>query len=248
MRTLLALLALAAAWELGAQLGAVSPLLMPAPSVILAWCAGSLASGEMVGHLAASGQRLLAGVLLGGLAGTALGLAMGLSARLDATLDPIVAGLHPLPKLALLPLFLVIFGFGEKSRIMPIALAAFFPMAIAGANAVRGIDPLLRDVARNYGARGIMLLRRVILPGAAPMLATGFRLAVNAAVIVTISVEMLTATEGIGAAVWQAWQTMRLEQLYGTLAIVALIGVASQRLLGRERAGAAASMQEGGSR
>jgi NitT/TauT family transport system permease protein len=243
VKALLALLLLGVAWEAGSRLGAVSPLLMPAPSLILGWCLSSLASGEMVGHLAASGERLLSGVVLGGLAGVALGLAMGLSARLGATLDPMLAGLHPLPKLALLPLFLVIFGFGETARILPIALAAFFPMAIAGANAVRGIDPLLRDVARNYRARGIVLLRRVILPGAMPMLATGFRLAVNAAVIVTISVEMLTATEGIGAAVWQAWQTMRLEQLYGTLVIVAVLGVAGQHLLGREGVRGASSIR-----
>ncbi|WP_203075576.1 ABC transporter permease [Falsiroseomonas ponticola] len=236
MKALLALLALGVAWEAAARAGGVSPLLLPAPSLILGWCLGSLASGEMIGHLAASAGRLLSGVLLGGLAGVALGLAMGLSGRLGTMLDPVLAGLHPLPKLALLPLFLVIFGFGETARILPIALAAFFPMAIAGASAVRGIDPLLRDVARNYGARGAMLLRRVILPGARPMLATGFRLAVNAAVIVTISVEMLTATEGIGAAVWQAWQTMRLEQLYGTLVIVAALGMASQRLSGRQGA------------
>lgn len=243
MKGSLALLVLGAAWEAGAQFGAVSPLLLPAPSLILGWCLDSLTSGEMIGHLVASGRRLLSGVLLGGLAGVGLGLAMGLSTRLGTMLDPILAGLHPLPKLALLPLFLVIFGFGEPARILPIALATFFPVAIAAASAVLGIDPLLRDVARNYGARGVMLLRRVILPGALPMLATGFRLAVNAAVIVTISIEMLTATEGIGAAVWQAWQTMRLEQLYGTLAIVAALGVAGQRLLGRGGAAGVASLR-----
>lgn len=233
MAHLLALLAVALAWEAASRADLVAALIFPAPTTIIAWLAGSLRSGEMLASLAASGQRLALGVGLGAACGVLAGLAMGLSTRLHRAIDPVVAALHPMPKVALLPLFLVLFGFGEAARVVPVALVAFFPMAIAGAVAIRAIDPLLWDVARNYGAGRLMLLRRIVLPGARPMLLAGFRLSLNVAIVVLISVEMLSGTDGLGAAVWQAWQTMRVEQLYGTLLVVATIGILVNRALGR---------------
>ena len=227
------LIGLALAWEFGAQQGWVSALLFPPPSTILVWLGESVWSGEMLEHLAASGGRLIIGVAIGAGLGTVAGLSMGLQPRLRAALDPVIAAIHPLPKVAMLPLFLVILGFGEPARLLPIAMVAFFPMAIAGTTAVRGIDPLLWDVAHNYGAGPWMLMRRVVLPGTRPMLLAGFRLSLNAAVIVMVSVEMLTGTDGLGAAIWQSWQTMRVEQLYGTLVVVALLGILVNKALGR---------------
>jgi NitT/TauT family transport system permease protein len=233
MPHLLALLAFAAAWEGAARADWVAPLLFPAPTTILDWLLGSLRSGEMAETLLASGQRLAVGVGLGAGLGTLAGLAMGLLPRLHRALDPVIAALHPMPKVALLPLFLVLFGFDEKARVVPVALVAFFPAAIAGAVAVRSIDPLLWDVARNYGAGRLMLLRRLVLPGSWPMLRAGIRLALNAAIVVLISVEMLSGSDGLGAAVWQSWQTMRVEELYGTLLVVAALGILFNRCLGR---------------
>ena len=233
MKLLLSVLLLAAAWEALAQAGLVSAMLFPAPSVTLAWLGESFASGEMPAHLRATAQRLSAGVGLGAAAGLLVGLAVGLSDRVARIAEPVVVALHPIPKLALLPLFLVLFGFGETSRVLPIALATFFPMAVGTAAGVLGIDPLIRQVARNFGARGVVLLRRVILPGALPQVATAFRLAVNAAAIVAISVEMLTSTEGLGAVVWRSWQTMRVEELYATLLLIALLGLLGQAVAHR---------------
>ncbi|WP_439597706.1 ABC transporter permease [Falsiroseomonas sp.] len=233
MAHLLALLGLAAAWEGAVRAEWVAPLLFPAPTTILDWLLASLRSGEMAESLLASGQRLAIGVGLGAGFGTLAGLGMGLLPRLHRALDPVIAALHPMPKVALLPLFLVLFGFGEKARVVPVALVAFFPAAIAGAVAVRSIDPLLWDVARNYGAGRWMLLSRLVLPGSWPMLRAGLRLSLNAAIVVLISVEMLSGSDGLGAAVWQSWQTMRVEQLYGTLLVVAVLGILFNRCLGR---------------
>lgn len=233
MPHLLALLLAAAAWEGAARAGWVTTLLFPPPTTILAWLLDSLRSGEMAESLAASGQRLAMGFGLGAGLGTLAGLAMGLLPRLHRAFDPVIAALHPMPKVALLPLFLVLFGFSETARMVPVALVAFFPAAIAGAVAVRAIDPLLWNVARNYGAPPLMVLRRLVLPGAWPVLRAGLRLSLNAAIVVLISVEMLSGHDGLGAAVWQSWQTMRVEQLYGTLLVLAMLGLVFNRCLGR---------------
>lgn len=230
---LLLLAVVAGAWEAAARAGWISALLFPPPALILGWLWDSLRSGELLEALLSSGQRLGAGVLTGAGLGLLIGVPMGLVPLLHRAFDPVIAAFHPMPKVALLPLFLVIFGFGETARVLPVAMVAFFPMAIAAATAIRGIDPLLWDVARNYGAGRWMLLRRVILPGTRPVLLAGFRLSLNAAIIVMVSVEMLTGTDGLGAAIWQAWQTMRVEQLYGTLLVLATLGLLFNRVLDR---------------
>nr|WP_242531323.1 ABC transporter permease subunit [Roseococcus thiosulfatophilus] len=76
-------------------------------------------------------------------------------------------------------------------------------------------------------------MRRLVLPGAWPVLRAGLRLSLNAAIVVLISVEMLSGHDGLGAAVWQSWQTMRVEQLYGTLLVLAMLGLVFNRCLGR---------------
>lgn len=231
LNTLLILACTLVPCEIAARSGLVSPLLFPVPSVILGWLWSDLRDGDLLAQIADSGQRLAIGVGVGAGLGLAVGLAMGAMPRLRTVLDPVIAAIHPLPKVALLPLFLVLFGFGETARLLPVALVAFFPMAIASATAVRSIDPLLWDVARNYGAGPGMRLRRIILPGARPALLTGLRLSLNVAIVVMISVEMLSGTDGLGAAIWQAWQTMRIEQLYGTLAVIAVSGILLNRVL-----------------
>ncbi|WP_206936045.1 ABC transporter permease [Roseococcus thiosulfatophilus] len=133
MAHLLALLLAAATWEGAVRAGWVATLLFPAPTTILHWLLESLRSGELADSLLASGQRLAIGFGLGAGLGTLVGLAMGLLPRLHRAFDPVIAALHPMPKVALLPLFLVLFGFNEQARIVPVALVAFFPAAIAAA-------------------------------------------------------------------------------------------------------------------
>ncbi len=160
-----------------------------------------------------------------------MGLLMGWSGRVRAIAGPVVAATHPLPKLALLPLALIILGIGESSKVVLIALAAFFPMLINSMAGVRQIDELTWEVAHLYRARGWILFRRVIWPGSLPLVLTGLQLAVNAALLVTVSVELLSARTGLGATIWLAWQTLRTEELYAVLVVIGGLGLASNSLL-----------------
>jgi NitT/TauT family transport system permease protein len=212
-------------WEAVIRLGWYSGLFIPAPSSVVRSLAGSIASGSLVPHLSATLLRVGAGLLIGGGLGLCLGLAMGWWAPLRTTIDPIIAAVHPIPKLTLFPLFIVLLGIGESSKVMVVAAASFFPMVINTMAGVRQISPIYFDVARNYGASSAQVFRRVLLPGSLPLILSGVRLAANVAFLSTVAVEMVMAQQGLGSLVWLAWQVLRVEQLYATLVVISVLGV-----------------------
>ncbi len=218
-------------WETLSRFGVVSRTFMPAPTSIARSLVTETASGVLPKNLAATLLRVLPGLFTGGTAGLLVGLAMGWSRRLRGIVDPFIAAMHPVPKLALLPLFMVLLGLGETPRIVVIALACFFPMLLSSMAGVRQISPVHFEIARNYGASRWQMFRRVVLPGSLPMVLTGLRLAANAALVLAIAVEIASATTGLGSLVWLSWQVFRVELLYATVVLTALLGISMNALL-----------------
>ncbi|NCC34319.1 MAG: ABC transporter permease, partial [Chloroflexia bacterium] len=198
------ILGVLALWEIAARAGWISRLFFPPPSAILLTLGRMMVTGTLWSALVLTLSRLALGVLIGAGAGLLLGWTMGASRSVRVALDPMIAALHPLPKLAIFPIVLVLLGIGEASKIALVALTAFFPMVINTLAGVQQIDHTYWDAAANYGARGWALVRRVILPGSLPMVMVGLRLAVNSALVVTIAIEMLSARAGLGATIWLA--------------------------------------------
>lgn len=213
------------AWEILARLGVLSPVLFSSPTVILRTLAGAIATGEMLRNAVATLARTSLGLLFGAIPGLLLGFAMGASPTLRRALDPLLAAVHPIPKIAILPLLMLFFGIGEGARIAVAAVAAFFPMLINTMAGVRQINPLYFEVAESYGASRARIFRRVIVPGSLPMVFSGARLAVNVTLLVTIAAEIVMADRGLGSLVWLAWETLRVELLYATLIVIAVLGV-----------------------
>lgn len=221
---LLIVLFLLALWEWHARSGALSALFFPAPSAIARDILRLAANGELASHMIATLGRLVVAGGVGGLCGLAAGLALGWSPRLRAVVDPFVAAVHPIPKVAVLPLVMVIFGIGETSTIIVVALGTFFPMLINAMAGVRQIHPIHFEVAKSYRTSAFGMLSRVVLPGSLPLVLAGVRLSFNTALLLTISVEMVSARQGLGALVWFAWQTMRTADLYAGLLVIAAVG------------------------
>lgn len=215
----------AAAWEWSSRLGYVSALFFPPPSEIARALVRSANSGELGVHLWATMRRLGLGVALGGFSGLIVGLMMGWSPRLRAFADPFVATLHPIPKLAVLPLIMMVFGLGEASKVMVVALGVFFPMLINAVAGVRQIHAVHFEAAEAYGASRLQILLHVVLPGSLPLVLTGTRLAVNLGLLLTLAVELISAQQGLGKLIWLAWQTMRTEDLYAALFVIAGLGL-----------------------
>lgn len=211
-------------WETATRTAIISPLFFPAPTTILLTAQRLVSSGELFIDLNATLTRILIGFACGASLGLVLGFAMGWSDRLRVVVDPFIAAGHSLPKISILPLLMLVFGIGETSKIVLIAVGTFFPMLINAMTGVRQISPIHFEVAQNYGASTMKLFTRVIAPGALPLVLTGIRLAFNIALLLTIAVEIASAKEGLGARIWLSWQTFRIEQLYVTLFEIALLG------------------------
>jgi NitT/TauT family transport system permease protein len=222
---LLSLLLAGLAWEGMSRTSIISPLFFPPPSVIFLSLYDLFISHTLWTHLGVTLMRMSLGLLLGGIPGILVGLGMGWSSRARVLLDPLVAALHPLPKVAILPLIMIIFGIGELSKVMAVAVAVFFPVLINSMVAVLQIEPLFFEVAKLYGAGRGKTFKRVVLPASLPMIMAGVRIALNSALLITIAVELVTARQGLGALIWLAWELFRTEELYAGLFIIGLLGV-----------------------
>ena len=217
--------------ELLVRAGADTGMFLPAPSSVLVSIGEMLANGSMPAHLGATLSRISMGLLGGAGAGVLLGLAMGASRRIRRVVDPIVAALHPIPRLAFFPLIIVLLGVGETSKLAAVSLGAFFPMLLNTVAGVRGMNPVHLELARNFGASRRQMFLHVLLPGSMPLMLTGLRLSANAAFHSTIGVEMVGSRTGIGAMLWLSWQTFRIDHLYAILVVIAAIGIGLASLI-----------------
>lgn len=211
-------------WEAAARLGWIEAHLFPAPSRILATLF-TLAHQDLWDNVSITLGRFAGGVALGAIPAILLGLVIGSWPRLLRIVDPLIAAIHPLPKIVLFPLFVVIFGISEWSKIASIALTVFFPTLINSAAGARQISPLYLEVIRSYGGGRLAALRHVVLPGSLPMILNGIRISANLGLLVTIAIEFTIAGPGIGGIIWLALQTMRISELYAGIVVISLIGI-----------------------
>jgi NitT/TauT family transport system permease protein len=213
------------AWEITVQLGILDRRFFPPPSTVLRVLAEMVLSGELLTHLFISLQRILMGFLLGAVPGVILGLLMGWFKGIRAFMDPIIAATYPIPKLALLPLLLFIFGLGEASKVVTIAIGGFFLVLITTAQGVMYIDPVLIQAAQNYGAKGWRLFTKVILPASLPSIFTGLRLSLGVSLLIIVAAEYVAANRGIGYLIWLSWSTLSVSKMYVGLVVMATLGV-----------------------
>lgn len=218
-------------WEAAVRTGLLDARFFPAPSTIAVKFAALLRSGELWGHTWASLQRLFWGFLLGGIPALLLGIGMGLYRPLRAAIDPLVAATYPIPKSAILPLILLIFGLGEASKIVMVALGVFYPVIINAMVGVLQIDKIYLDVGKNFGAGRWQVFRTIALPGAMPSIVAGVKLGVGMGLILIAISEMVGAQNGLGFMIWNAWQVLIVETMYVGLIVIALLGFVFTLLL-----------------
>ncbi|WP_411144448.1 ABC transporter permease [Streptomyces sp. x-80] len=212
------------AWQLAARAGAIDTLLFPPPSRIAARLGELASSGELGTHTAATLRRLLPGYALGSVTGALAGFVMGVSRTADAAFGPLFSALYAVPKIATLPLLLLIFGLTETPKVLSVAITVFFVLQINTAAGVRQIDPRLLESARSYGASGLRLLRFVLLPGALPGVLTGLRTAAGLGVMVVVAVEFVASDSGLGYLIWNSWTLFQPDRMYVGLVAVAVLG------------------------
>jgi len=218
-------------WEVAARLGLVDQRFFPAPTAIVRAFWEAVTTGVLLHHLKITLWRVLLGTVLGGGPAVLLGLAMGLWRWLRLTLDPIIAATYPLPKSALFPLLLLIFGLGEGSKVAMVAIGVFYLAVTNAMEGVLAISPVYFDVAATFGAKRWDVIRTVALPGALPLVLAGLRLGVGTGLILGVLAEMLGARDGLGYLLWSAWQTFSVSSLYATLFVTAVLGFVSVQIV-----------------
>lgn len=222
-------LALLAVWQLASLRGLPEYLL--SPFEIARHFFAALASAELYGHAGASLARSLPGFALGSALGIALGLAAGVSRRFDETFSPAIFMTYPVPKIVMLPIFMLWFGIGDTSKILIIALACFYPTFINAYYGARATPRILVWSAQNMGAGRFSIFRRIVVPAALPMIFGGLRVALALSFIVMFATEMINSRSGLGHLIQMAEQSLRFDLMYVSLLTIAVLGYAGDWLL-----------------
>lgn len=217
-------LLLLAFWEFAVHIEWFDARFFPAPSLIAIKGWKLAASGELWAHVWTSLQRLFWGFLVGGIPALLLGIAMGLYRPIRAAINPLITASYPIPKSAILPLILLIFGLGEASKIVMVALGVFYPVIINTISGVLQIPKIYLDVGRNFSADRWHVFRTIAFPGALPSIVAGVKLGVGMGLILIVIAEMIGAESGLGYMIWNSWQILAVENMYVGLVVIALLG------------------------
>jgi NitT/TauT family transport system permease protein len=191
----------------------------------------ALASAELYENIGASLARSLPGFALGSFLGALLGLAAGTVRWFDRMLSPAVFLTYPVPKIVMLPIFMLWFGIGDLSKVLIIALACFYPVFINAYYGVRQARSILVWSALNMGATQTQIFRRVVLPSAAPMIMASLRVSLALSFIVMFAAEMINARSGLGHMIRIAENSLRFDLMYVSLLAIALLGYTGDRLV-----------------
>lgn len=234
-------LAILVVWEVMSRLGVVSPVLLPAPTAVLAkwWeylsppgphAQGQgyfawLLSGEMVSDAAHSMVRVIGGFLVGAALALPLGLLMGASDRVYRYLNPMIQMLRPIPPIAYIPLAILWFGLGNPPAFFLIAIGAFFPVLMNTIAGVRNVDGIYIRAAENLGVSRWTMFTRIMLPAATPYILTGVRIGIGTAFIVVIVAEMIAVNNGLGYRITEAREFMWSDKILAGMITIGILGL-----------------------
>lgn len=218
-------------WQILSDAGLLDARYVPSPLRIVEAAVTLSSSGELWRDIGVSLYRLGIGFALGAVPGVVIGIVMGVNRYVRAALDPIVAAAYPIPKIAVLPLLMLVFGLGDGSKIAVVAFSVLLLTVINTVVGVRGIDRVYFDVARNYNTPWRKLFWRVIIPGALPTIFAGLRLSLGMSLIVLVGAEFVASQAGIGFLIWSSWETLVVENMFVGIIVITILGVGSAFLL-----------------
>ncbi|SEE65819.1 NitT/TauT family transport system permease protein [Rhizobiales bacterium GAS191] len=231
------LLGLIAIWQIGSSTGFIPELFLPSPAAVSRSLWRLAVSGELWKHLSASLARLAIGWTLGTVIGVSAGFAVGIFTMARSPVLALVSALFPIPKIALVPLFIIWFGIGEGSKIATLAIGVFFPTVI---NTYSGVDNVQRNLilmGQSFNLTSWSIIRKIVLPGALPSVLAGFRITISVAIILLIAAEMIGADRGIGAFILSAGNLYQTDDLIAGVVVLSVIGLSLSTILSRiERA------------
>ncbi|TWD93453.1 NitT/TauT family transport system permease protein [Neobacillus bataviensis] len=218
-------------WETAPRMGLVDPTFFPPFSKVAESWWGLVISGDLYAHFQASILRSLFGFGLAILVAIPMGLIVGWYPLASELLNPVLEVFRNTAALALLPVFILLLGIGETSKVSIVFFACTFPILLNTINAVRNVDPLLIKAAKSMALPSYRLFYKVILPASIPTIFTGIRMAGSSSILVLIAAEMVGAKEGLGYLINYSQQNFQIPQMYAGIITISLLGVAINYLL-----------------
>ena len=236
-------IALLAIWQWLSMQAIINPMILPAPTAVLAkWWeyllpteafdplkSGYLAwifSGELISDAYASLYRVVVGFVVGAILALPLGLMMGANDRIYKLFNPLIQVFRPIPPIAFIPLSILWFGLGNPPAIFLIVIGAFFPILMNTIAGVRQVDGIYIRAARSLGVSQTTMFLRVILPAATPYILTGARIGVGTAFIVVIVAEMIAVNNGLGYRILEAREFFWSDKIIAGMFSIGLLGLA----------------------
>jgi len=179
---------------------------------------------KMENHVLYSLGRIFGGIGLSIIIGVPLGYLMGTYERVNRLLSPLVYFTYPVPKLALLPVVMLLFGLGEASKLIMIVLIVVFQFIVSSRDAVVNIPPAIFRSLQSMGASRIQMLTEIILPATLPEVLTATRLALGTAVSILFFTETFGTEFGMGYFIMDAWLRVDYLDMYGGIVVLSLMG------------------------
>jgi len=224
-RGILGVIAFLAVWEIAPRAGLVNDYFIPPFHVVAHTWWEMMRSGEMEKHIRASLVRSAAGFFAAIAIAIPLGAAIAWYRPVREFLTPVLEIFRNTAALAILPVFTLIFGIGETSKIAIVLYACFFPILLSTITGVAGVDPQLLRSARVLGLSPVATFRKVVFPAAIPTIFTGIRISGAAAILVLIAAEMIGATAGLGFLINYSNQNFLIPKMYAAIVTTTVLGV-----------------------
>lgn len=218
-------------WQLLLMAGLGDRRFIPAPTDIAVRFAALIASGELAEHTGVTLYRVFAGFFAGVIPAIVVGLLMAMFRPVRIFFDPLIAVIFPIPKVALMPLLLLAFGFGDASKIALVAIAVFFPVIVNTYVGAANIEKIYWDVAKNYGASQTVMFTRIVFFGALPTIFAGLRIAMAVSFIVLVAAEFVASKTGIGYLIWNSWELLQVDTMFVGIVVVGVLGLITSVLL-----------------
>jgi ABC-type nitrate/sulfonate/bicarbonate transport system permease component len=227
--------ALLIAWQLATDLRLVMPFLLPSPAAVVRWIVDDVSSGKFFINAGWTLYRTLVGFALAAVFGVAIGILMSRSKIVHWFFDPIVSIGMPIPKIALLPVFMLWFGLYDASKILMVAFSACFQVIATTWQATQNVERELIWSARAVGARRRDILWEIIMPAASPQIITGLQITFPVCLIVVLITEMQMGGQGLGDAMLSAARYAKTAGVFAGIVEIGFVGICAIKALERLR-------------
>ncbi|WP_368893954.1 ABC transporter permease [Kluyvera ascorbata] len=220
-----------AGWQIASTAGWLNAAIIPPLDKIFIALWNGITQGALLGDITISLQRAGLAFAAAIVVGIPLGLFMGQIRPLEQALDPILQLFRQTSALALYPIFILLLGLGETSKVFVIFWAALFPILLSTISGVKEVDTKLLEMARTFGAGRMTLFYRVIVPASVPSIFIGLRLSATTALLLLIAAEMIGANQGIGFRVMNAQYNFQIPMMFAAIFLLAFSGLLANAIL-----------------